>query len=223
MTTALRFISFSLLFLFVTSSAYAETRYISDQLLVTVRSGEGDQYRILETLPTSTPVKILEENKNYVKVITPKGTEGYILSHYVSKNLPKSVQIGQLNQEIAKLQQQLSSQQQKFQTSQDEASSHKNTIAELSSQLDQTHQELEKIKGDYKTLLSNSENIIGLSSENERLVEEGKLQNSELMVLREENQNFHRSNMIQWFLAGGAVFFGGWLIGKISRKKQRRF
>ncbi|MDX2479934.1 MAG: TIGR04211 family SH3 domain-containing protein, partial [Desulfuromusa sp.] len=97
MKTSLHFIIFCLLFLTVPSSAYAETRYISDQLLVTVRSGKGNEYKILETLPTSTPVTILEEDKPYVKVLTPKGTEGYILNHYVSKALPKSVQIRQLN------------------------------------------------------------------------------------------------------------------------------
>ncbi|MDA3903385.1 MAG: TIGR04211 family SH3 domain-containing protein [Desulfuromusa sp.] len=223
MKTSLHFIIFSLLFLFVTSSAYAETRYISDQLLVTVRSGKGNEYKVLETLPTSTPVTILEEDKPYVKVITPKGTEGYILSHYVSSALPKSVRIGQLNKEIDALQQQLAKQQQGFQTSQEEANTHKSKIAALSAQLDQTRQEQDKTKGEYKTLLSKSANVLNLSAENEQLIEESNLLNSELLVLREENQNFHRSNMIQWFLAGGAVFFGGWLIGKISRKKQRRF
>jgi len=223
MKTSLHFIIFSLLFLFVASSAYAETRYISDQLLVTVRSGKGNEYKVLETLPTSTPVTILEEDKPYVKVITPKGTEGYILSHYVSSALPKSVRIGQLNKEIHALQQQLAKQQQGFQASQEEANTHKSKISALSAQSDQTRQELDKTKGKYKTLLSKSENVLNLSTENEQLIEESNLLNSELLVLREENQNFHRSNMIQWFLAGGAVFFGGWLIGKISRKKQRRF
>ncbi|MFK5926652.1 MAG: TIGR04211 family SH3 domain-containing protein [Desulfuromusa sp.] len=217
------YIFLSILFLIVAVPAYAETRYISDQLLVTVRSGQGNQFKILETIPTSTPVEILEDGKTYVKVVTPKGTEGYILAHYVSKAVPKSVQIKRLKDKIMTLEQQLEAQLQSSQAIQGEASTQKNQIADFSAQLDQTRLELNKATSDYKTLLSKSENVLNLSHENEKLVEENNMLNSELLVLREENQNFHRSNMIQWFLAGAGVFLGGWLIGKISRKKQRRF
>ena len=223
MKISLQFIIFSLLFLLATASAYAETRYVSDQLIVTVRSGKGNQYKILETLPTSTPVTVLEDDKTYVKVVTPKGTEGYIQAHYVSKTVPKSTQITQLNNKIAALQQQLTAQQQNFQGSQEETSAQKDQITQLSAQLNQTRQELKKSADEYQTLRSKSENVLTLGTENEQLIEKNNLLNSELLVLREENQKFHRSNMIQWFLAGGGVFLGGWIIGKISRKKQRPF
>ncbi len=223
MKISLHSILFALLFLLATSSAYAETRYISDHLIVTVRSGKGNQYKILETLPTATPVEILDEDKFFVKVVTPKGVEGYIRSRYVSKDTPKSIQIEQLNKKIETLKQQLATQLQDTKSSQSKASHHKTRITELSSQLAKARQELDTASSEYKNLLSKSENVLNLSAENEQLAEKNNLLNSELLVLREENQNFHRSNMIQWFLAGGGVFFGGWIIGKISRKKQRRF
>ena len=209
----LQFILFSFLSLAIATSLYAETRYISDQLLVTVRSGKGNQFKILETLPTSTPVTVLEVDKNYVKVLTAKGAEGYILRHYVTTSLPKKVQIKQLKKEITGLQQQLETQQQEVQTYLEESASHKTQLNELSTQLDQTRQSLEKQETEYKTLLSNSENVLSLTEESQHLVEENNLLNSELLILREENQNFHRSNMIQWFLAGAGVFLGGWIIG----------
>jgi len=223
MKNSLRFILFGFLFLVTTSSLYAETRYISDQLIVTVRSGKGNQYKILETLPTSSPVNVLEEDKNYVKVITQKGTKGYIQRHYVTTTLPKKTQIKQLTKEIAALQQQLETQHQSVSTFQDATGELKNRITELSTQLDQAQLALKTKEDEYQALLNKSDNVLGLSSENEQLVEENNLLNSELLVLREENRNFHRSNMIQWFLAGAGVFLGGWIIGKISRKKRRRY
>ena len=219
----LHFILFSFLLLFTAASVSADTRYISDQLIVTVRSGKGNQYKILETLPTSTPVNVLEEDKDYVKVVTKKGTEGYIRRHYVSKALPKKTQIRQLKKEIITSQQLLETQQQSFQTSQNELNDNKNQITELSAQLNQARQALETKESEYNTLMSHSENVLNLDAENKQLAEENNSLNSELLVLREENQSFHRSNMIQWFLAGAGVFFGGWIIGKISRRKQRRF
>ena len=223
MKISLHHILISLLFLLAASSVYAETRYISDHLIVTVRSGKGNEFKILETVPTGTAVKILEEDKTYVKVVTPKGTEGYISRHYVSKSLPKKVQIEQLEEKITVLGQQIAAQQQHLQDSQDQANTSKKQIDENSLQLKETQQQLEKANQDYNALLNQSENIINLTTENEQLIEQNNLHNSELLILREENQNFHRSNMIQWFLAGGGVFLGGWLIGRISRKKQRRF
>ncbi len=223
MRTFLYFALYVFFFFCLTSSAYAETRYISDQLIVTVRSGKGNQYKILETLPTATPVKVLEDGKTYVKVITPKGTEGYIQSHYVSKAQPKSYQITQLKKELKALQQQLAEEQQNVQTAQKEANIQKQKITELTQQLDQTRAKLSQTGSDYKALLNKSDNVLSLSNENDKLIEENHLLNSELLLLREENQKFHRSNMIQWFLAGAGVLFLGWIIGKLSRKKTRRF
>ncbi|MCK5913020.1 MAG: TIGR04211 family SH3 domain-containing protein [Desulfuromusa sp.] len=223
MKISLRHILISFLFLLLASSAYAETRYISDHLIVTVRSGKGNEFKILETVPTGTPVTILEEGKTYVKVSTPNGTVGYISRHYVSKSLPKKNQIDRLDKEIAVLEQQIATQQQNLQGNQDQANTSKSQIDELSVLLEQTQQQLEKANQNYNTLLDKSENIINLTTENELLIEQNNLLSSELLILREENQNFHRSNMIQWFLAGGGVLFCGWIIGRISRKKQRRF
>ncbi|WP_321369955.1 TIGR04211 family SH3 domain-containing protein [uncultured Desulfuromusa sp.] len=223
MKNFLNYILGPLLLVIITSSAYAETGYISDQLIVTVRSGKGNEYKVLETLPTATPVEILEEDKTHVKVITPKGTEGYIQRHYVSKAVPKNIQITQLKNEIETLQQKMQSGQQSLQTSVNDINTYKQQITDLSQQLTQSRKEQERVSLEYKTLLSKSDNVLNLSTENDRLIEENRLLNSELLLLREENQNFHRSNMIQWFLAGGGVLLLGWIMGKFSRKKQRRF
>ena len=212
-----------LVLLAAATSAYAETRYISDVLVVTVRDQKGDNYNVLETLTTATPIEILEEDKTYVKVKTPKGTVGYILKQYITKELPKALQIKQLNGQVSDLQAQLDQLREKSQESLDTASQSQAQIDSLTKQLEQTRQELATVNNKYQQLLKNSENVVNLTTENEQLIEQNKLINSELLVLREENQNFHRSNMIQWFIAGAAVFFGGWLIGKISRKKQRGY
>ena len=212
-----------LVLLAAATSAYAETRYISDVLVVTVRDQKGDNYNVLETLTTATPVEILDEDKTYVKVKTPKGTVGYILKQYITKELPKALQIKQLNGQVSDLQAQLDQLREKSQESLNTASQSQAQSDSLTKQLEQTRQELATVNNKYQQLLKNSENVVNLTTENEQLIEQSKLINSELMVLREENQNFHRSNMIQWFIAGAAVFFGGWLIGKISRKKQRGY
>ena len=84
MKSAFQFSLAALLVLAAAAAAMAETRYVSDLLVVTVRSAKGNSYETLETLITGTPVEILEEDNTYVKVLTPKGSEGYILKQYIN-------------------------------------------------------------------------------------------------------------------------------------------
>lgn len=221
MPFVLRIIAAGFIFFLATSIASAETRYISDYLIVTVRSGKGTQYKVLETLPTATPVEIIEEDKAYAKVKTPNGTTGYIRQQYLSTETPKATQIKNLTQQLADLQQEVEQTREKTASQLKTVDDKEQQLSRVTEQLKQSQRELKQVKSDYNELLKKSENVINLASENEQLIEENNKLNSELVILREENRNFHRSNMIQWFLAGAGVFFGGWLIGKISRKKQR--
>lgn len=212
-------LTFVLLFAAV-SAAVAETRYISDQLVITVRSSNTDKYEVLTTLLTASPVEILEEDKTFVKVRTAKGIEGYIRKQYISKALPKAIRIARLQEQNAKLEAQLAKQQQDFQETSDLAVNRQVQAESLTGDLNKTRKELEKVSADYAELKVRSASVLDLTAERDQLLTDNGQMLSQLTVLQEENSSFHRSNMIQWFLAGGGVFFGGWLIGKISRKKR---
>ena len=209
------------LLLLLAISAHAETRYISDTLVVTVRSNKSSNYDVLTTLITATPVEVLDEDKTFVKIRTQKGIEGFISKQYVTKALPKAIRLAQLKKEKAALEEQLKQQQLEFQETKGVATSSQSVIDKLTSELDQTRQNLEKVSTDYSDLKLKAENVIDLTTERDQLLEENSQINKELKVLQEENKGFHRTNMIQWFLAGGGVFFTGWLAGKLSRKKRK--
>ncbi|MCK4621623.1 MAG: TIGR04211 family SH3 domain-containing protein [Desulfuromonadales bacterium] len=208
------------LLLIVSAVSFAETRYITDQLVITVRSNKTNNYEILTTLRTASPVKILAEDTEYVKVRTSKGIEGYVRKQYVSKAIPKKIQIEQLQQQRATLESQLQQQRQEFQEKSGLAMTSLKQLESLGDELKTTRLQLEQIKSDYDKLKKSSNNVVNLAAERDQLLEENSRMTNELVVLQEENRNFHRSNMIQWFLAGGGVFLIGWLIGKISRKKR---
>jgi len=203
-----------------TPMVLAETRYISDQLVVNVRTATGNDYKSLENLPTDSPVEVLKEVAGFVQVKTEKGTIGFIPNQYVSKNIPKSIQISELTRQLTELQTQLENERQEYQKSSKSANSGQQDFAAVSNELRQTKLELEKVSSDYKTLRESSADVIDLMTGYETQTEEILRLSNEVAVLQKENNNFHRSNMVQWFLAGGAVFFFGWLIGKISRRKR---
>ena len=45
----------------IVPSAEADTRYVGDQLVITLRQGKSTKHKIVKTLKTGTPVEILEE------------------------------------------------------------------------------------------------------------------------------------------------------------------
>ena len=88
----LKLIFFLLLLLPLTLPAgivCAETQYVSDQLIITLREGKGNEYKIIKTLKAGTPLEIIEENERYLKVRTESGSEGWVLKQYVTEETPK--------------------------------------------------------------------------------------------------------------------------------------
>lgn len=224
-------------FVFVfTGIAIAKTVYVADQLVIEVRHGKGTQARqdIITTVRTGTPLEVLEAEKGdpYVKVRLQSGEEGYVKAQYLSYETPKPVIISRLQKEVGQLRNKLEQVEgnrdqlaaelngiQKEKSSKEkELSSH---AAGLEKELSTTKHDLQALKEKYETLLDNSTKVTEISSERDSLKERNTQLTSEVRFLREEKNRLLRSGVIKWFLAGGGVFFFGWVIGKISRKKKQ--
>ena len=79
----LRLIGLTLFALSVSTLAHAEEkRYVSDELNTWVRSGPGDNYRLLGTLNAGEEVELLQTNNdsNYAQVRDNTGRTVWILS-----------------------------------------------------------------------------------------------------------------------------------------------
>jgi SH3 domain protein len=218
----------------IAAPAQAETRYVGDQLIITLRQGTSTKHKILKTLETGTPVEVIEEDSSYYKVRTSDGTEGYVLRQYISSNPPKSLRIDELeiensalkkkNKDLQKsksdLEMQLKNIQGKYES---EFSSITAESTEIEQNLDQAVNNERIITEKYNTLVAQSENVVEIARERDQLLQKNKKLTASVKELQKKNEKFADSKMIKWFLAGGGVFFFGWMIGKISRKKRSRF
>ncbi len=179
-------------------SLAAETRYVTDQLVVTVRSGPGLDAEAVTSVKTGTPLEIIEDQGRFVRVRTPDGSTGYALGQYLTPAPPAAVQVSRLETERDDLLQQV------------------RRLEEARSQ------------GAAVTPAPPSgpsaEELAAAAKERQQLQAENARLTAELETLRQGGENpLLRPEMIRWFLAGGAVFLVGWLTGKISRKKSRSF
>ncbi|MBW2001803.1 MAG: TIGR04211 family SH3 domain-containing protein [Deltaproteobacteria bacterium] len=210
---------------------HADRRYVSDMLLITLRAGEGREYRVIKTLKTDTPVEVLEESEEYLRVRTDEGEEGWVAKRYISSEVPKSVIIGGLKEETSKLNTRIK------ELEKDQASlleqfevatqSHTVKVEELEKnasnrkkQASRLKIELAQITKKHNTLINQSKNVVDLISEQKRLQAKNVNLDTRVEHLQKENSDLRSTRRLQWFLVGGGVFFIGWIAGKISRKKK---
>ena len=218
--------------LFNGTAAWAETRYISDQLVVSLREQPQDGSETIVYLKTDTPVEVLEVGEQYIQVKTKNGEVGYIQKSYLTEKIPKATVISRLTRENEGLKervQELEKQYREAFSKGDEAQKKilseledaRLQIAELDKALLKSETELAERTQAYEALKKNSENIIDITAERDRL----RLSHEELTTavtsLEEERKELLKKETIQWFLTGAGVLFLGWVIGKFSRSRRK--
>ncbi len=230
----LKFIIFSLMlfpFTVPVGIVCAETQYVSDELMITLREGQGNEYKIIKMLKTGTPLEIIEESEQYLKVRIESGSEGWVLKQYVTGVTPKPEIIAGLERELDRLNTKIEQYKKDKESLKDDLktanSDHNNKTRDLQQDVsasrekaEQTSSDLKKITKKYNALLKDAKDVVLLVKERDNI----KASNSELHTktehLRKENDELRLSQRIWWFVAGGGVFFVGWIVGKISRQRK---
>jgi len=204
-------------------SAEADTRYVSDQIVITLRRGPGTEYKILKSLPTGAAVEFLEEEDNYLKVRTKDGSEGYVLKQYVTTTLPKAYAIARLEKERAQLQERLAAMAKRAQGWTAEKEELRRQVADVQQAFSSEKGKRARLAKKHETLLEGAKNVADLLKERDQLKAENEKNAADLAKLRQENDDILRKAIVKWFLAGAGVLFVGWLMGKRSRPRKRAF
>jgi len=211
--------------------ARCETRYVIDQLIINLRSGPSDEYRIIDTLKTGTPLEILEKGDPYVKVKTRDGREGYVLAQYLNTEPPAVLVAARLREEVDRLtalQTELTTQRDELQTENAalkqsleqelERMGRVNTAVEQ--ELEADSQQLLELTQRYEELMAIAGEAPEIAAERDHLKAEQERLRSEIQRLEQEKESQTRHEALLWFLAGAGVLLIGWLIGKRSRRKR---
>lgn len=200
-----------------TTPALAAPGWISDILYVPMRSGAGNQYRIVHRgLKSGTRLEIIEmeEGAEWAKV-RYDDTEGYINAQYVVRSAPAMIRLEQLetqhqkvNAQLAELRQQLSA---------------------ITTERNQLKQENQKLSGD---LSSRSEEVdrlqevaadpIRLDQANRELNEQLSRLRTELNGVTAENALLRSDKTSSMWMVGASILIGGWLIGWLMRSRSAR-
>jgi len=160
-----------------------ETQFISDVVLVPVRSGAGSEYRIVNSgLPSGTALLVftVSEDGKWTEIETRGGTRGWVLSQYLQKDPPAGLLINDLKRELERVQGERDRVVSQLNLSSSEASEADETITELTATLEATLTELTEVK-------RVSAAALDLDSLNQQLVAELETERSDADLLRLEN------------------------------------
>lgn len=196
--------------------AAAETQYVSDHLVITVRNGQGAQFKIIKTLESGEHVKVLEVTETgYTQVETTDGIEGWVRTQYLTDSPVASERLVRVEARLLKTRIALKKVRESFSLLKSDHTNLTQDQATLSANKKQLDTELARLnKVAKKPIL--------LDRENRKLQEQNVTLEKDLQRLNQENFSLKDRSQREWFIAGALVLFGGIILGLIIPKLRGR-
>jgi len=208
--TTLRLALLTLMFCSV--AVAQEVRYVSDKQYVPVRSGAGNEYRIVHRgIPSGTRLVVSKTSSDgeWSEVTTDTGVNGWVRSQYLMSELPARQQLAaamrQIEQSGAKSAD-LLSKLQALETERDELTA---VNSASDSELAQVKQELHQLK-------QVSGKAVQLDETNRQLAEEAENLHSEVEMLQAENQRLADKLDSEDFMNGALAVLLGVVIALVA-------
>lgn len=202
------------------TNAQAETRYISDELEITLRVGASTKQRILRMLKSGTPVEVLsvDRKSGYSKIRTPDGKTGFVLTRFLMDEPSAREQVKTLDAKI-----------QELQAEPEQIRSRLNQLQEDYSKLQKEHQKVSNDKNAISQELAGirqtAANAINISKERTELRKQLVSLKQQVADLQHSNRELSNNRDQNWFMIGAGVVLGsifiGWLLPYLRFKRRR--
>ena len=192
------------------SPLQAESRYVTDQFKITMRTGESATHKIVRMLPSGYRVEVLGVNPDtgYTRVRSRDGKEGYVLTRQLMKTASArdrlaiaEKQLLDLQAEPEKLAAKLASLQKEHQA------------------LQTNHQALERTKAmldkELEVIRRTAANAIRISNERNELRKVVAKLTHQVEELKQENRELENDSDQKWFMIGAGVIIVGIILGLI--------
>ena len=215
-----RTILLALAFFFATGPSYAaETRYVTDEFEVTMRSGTSTSNSIVRMLRSGEAVTVLEEDPaaNYSLVETASGKQGYVLTRFLMPIPAARQRLEELEARFEQQKTRLNQQSSEIAELKQSLGQEKADNSALTTTLRASERELSEVR-------TAAQETLSIQDQNKRLQTVVDQLRQEKTELTETVAELTDSTRLDWFLRGGAVsliaFIIGILVTRIRWKKQ---
>jgi len=237
-TSGIRWVRFVMVFFVslcvfftIPPAANAETQYVSDLLIISVRDGQEPDAPVLGYLRSATPLEVLDETDELMNIRTEDGLQGWVRKKFIVAEKPKAAIILDLNEKIAMLEEELKllnevsdaeglkkiiqGHQQEITHLTDALQNEKKATAQLKKELKQANLKIQQLSTQQKAAAQAGQELAALKEENNILQEKIASQPPPAAPGM-------LSGQMKWFLIGSGVLLLGFIIGR-SVKKTRRY
>jgi SH3 domain protein len=176
----------------------AEDIYVSGVTKITMRTGPGTEHKIVAMLRSGTKLETLEYNDDWSLVKAEDDKTGWVLTRFLTREVPLTLLVDQLKKENASLVKALEKA--------------KSRATEFKGK----YQSLAGIEKKYKHLENASADYLKLESKYKALQDTASARQDQIRILEGKVDN----EELYWALAGAGVFIVGLIIGVSSRRKR---
>ncbi|MCA0900608.1 TIGR04211 family SH3 domain-containing protein [Microbulbifer agarilyticus] len=198
--------------------AISSERYITDELHVPMRSGQGNEFRILHRgLPSGTKLTLLQDSPDtgWAQVRTPGGEEGWVRRQYLESKPVAKIKLAQAQQRlqhIESLQGDLGGEVRRLEED--------NT--KLSTALKIEQERAQALAKELKDLKALSSDAVALNQRHQKLLNQHELLKQKQSMDQAEIQRLSSSDAHKTYMYGAFSVAMGALIAMIAPHMRRR-
>jgi len=198
---------------------WAEKAYVVNTSKITLRGGPSTQDKIITMLSQDTPVEILDTQSgwNRVRVLdnSSRNYEGWIVSSFLTSDVPWKYQAENLKEENVRLKERAENIEKEW-----SASSGEKEL--MSDKLEKAEKELKSVKTKYESLKRASGSVLELQETHQKTLKALQEARVTLETLQKENMVLKSSQRNRWFLSGAVVLLVGLIFGLVMGRQQRK-
>ncbi|MBW2246379.1 MAG: TIGR04211 family SH3 domain-containing protein [Deltaproteobacteria bacterium] len=192
----------------------AENKYVSDSVKVTMRTGPGNDRKIISLLRVGTKVEVVQPGDDWTLVRLANEKEGWVINRFLTDKIPSDIELKILKSKYQALKDSASQMQEKN-------SLLKAENKKLTTEFAVSRKELQKTSKDYEVLKTESKEFLQLQSKFKAASSKLAEQTKKAEKFEDELTKLLWNQNIKWFLSGAGVLILGFIIG-FSAKRQRR-
>lgn len=203
----------------ISQSAVAQTRYVTDDFEIMLRTGPSIQNKIVRTLRSGDRIEVLREDagNGHSQVQTSNGEIGYLLTRFITTSRSAASRVEALNRQLEELSSEPGELRTLLANSQDENEELREENSSLSRQLKSSTAELARIT-------EAAGNAVFLASENEKLDAEVQQLLLQLDDIRIQNETLKdQANRVDNLITAGILLLGlflGWILSISGRRRR---
>ncbi len=204
-----------LLMSMVVAISMADSKYVSEDFEITMRTGAGKDRKIIALIPSGREVEVVTPGDEWTEVRTANGKQGWVLTRYLTDELPTALVLERLRQKHANL---IS----KNEELRKQASQLSAQNKQLSGDLNQTQKGLEKLNTAHETLKNESGAFLKLKAKYEKTLKALDQERTKAKKLDSNLTRLSTNEFTKGILYGGGFIILGFVVGWILKRPKRR-